>query len=74
MAMTFTCMIVADLADVADAGDVAVGQFADVAEAVFAGQDFDERTEVLDAADAAVVDLADLDGLGQALRRDASSA
>ena len=44
-----------------DAADVAVGQLADVAQAVLARQDLDERAEVLDRGDPAFVDLADLD-------------
>ena len=42
--------LVADLADVCDRLHEAVGQFADVAQSVFAGSDFDEGTEVLDRA------------------------
>ena len=58
---------VADPADVVDAADVAVGQLADVDQAVLAGQDLDERAEVLDRGDAAFVDLADLDPFGHRL-------
>src|SRR5579883_1133208 len=59
--------LVADFAYVAHALHVAVGQFANVAQAVFAGQDFDERAKVLDTGHAAVVNLADLDALGEGL-------
>ena len=45
---------VADPADVGHAADVAVGQLADVDQAVLAGQDLDERAEVLDRRDAAL--------------------
>ena len=58
---------VADPADVGDAVDVAVGQLADVDQAVLAGEDLDEGAEVLDGHDAALVDLADLDALGHRL-------
>ena len=58
---------VADPADVGDARDVAVGQLADVAQAVLAGQDLDEGAEVLDRGDPALVDPADLDALGHGL-------
>ena len=58
---------VAHLADVGDAVDVFVGQFADVAESVFSGDDFHEGPEVLDAGHAAVVDFADFDGGGEGL-------
>ena len=41
------------------------GQFADVAQSVLAGQDLDERAEVLHAGHPAVVDASDLDGGGE---------
>src|SRR5690606_26016253 len=46
---------------------VLVGQFADVAETIATGQDFDERTKVLDAGHTAFVDLPDLDRRRQGL-------
>ena len=49
---------VADLADVFNRTDAGVGKFGDVAEAVFAGDDFDEGAEFFDAGDGAFVDLA----------------
>jgi hypothetical protein len=55
---------VPDTADRVDAGDISVGQFADVAQAIFAREDFDERAEVANAGDDSVVDLADLDRCG----------
>src|SRR5512135_155217 len=58
---------VADPADVGHAADVAVGQLADVHQAVLAGQDLDEGAEVLDRRDAALVDPADLDPFGHRL-------
>ena len=60
MAITLTCMLVADLAHVVDLVDVLVVQLADVAQAVAARQDLDEGAEVLDRRDLALVDLADL--------------
>ena len=53
---------VTDLADIGDISDVFVGQFADVTESIFSGQDFNKGSEVFDTGDPAVVDLADLDG------------
>src|SRR5579859_4723748 len=50
---------VAHLANFLDFADVLVVQLADVAQAVAARQDLDERAEVLDRSDAAFVDLAD---------------
>jgi hypothetical protein len=62
----FHLHLVADLADVIDTADVAAGEFADVAQPIAARQDFDERAEVLDAADSTDVNLADLNrGGGQ---------
>ena len=58
---------VADLHDVGHALDVAVGEFGDVAHAVGAGGELDERAEVLDADDLAGVDRADLDLLAEGL-------
>src|SRR5262249_26472002 len=55
---------VADLADAFDLVHVLVVELADVAEAVAAGEDLDEGAEVLDRSDTALVDLADLDLLG----------
>ena len=59
--------LVADLAHVGDAGDVLVGQLADVAQPVLARQDLDEGAEILDAGHAAFVDPADLHPGGQGL-------
>jgi hypothetical protein len=53
--------LVTDVADVVDAANVAAGQFADVAQSIAARENLDECAEVLDAADGAGVDLADLD-------------
>src|SRR5688572_15210914 len=50
----------AHLDDVADAVDVLVAQLRHVAQPVGLGRDLDERAEILDRHDAAVVDLADL--------------
>ena len=47
--------------------DVAVGQLADVDQAVLAGQDLDEGAELLDGGHAALVDPADLDPFGHGL-------
>src|SRR5207249_3511076 len=49
---------VADLAYFIHAADKPVGQFADVAQAVAAGHDLDERAELLDRVHFALVDLA----------------
>src|SRR5439155_22323762 len=51
---------VADLDHVLDPADVALGQLRDVAQAVAAGQDFDERPELLDRRNLDLVHLADL--------------
>ena len=50
---------VADLDDVLGAVDAEVGQLGDVDEAFLAGQDLDERAELLGPGDAAMVGLAD---------------
>ena len=57
--------LVADLADILDRAHALVGELGDVAEAILAGKDLDERAEFLDAGDGALIDLA---GLG--FRRD----
>ena len=49
---------VADLADAFHRLEELVGELADVAESVHAGENFDERAEVLDARHLALVDLA----------------
>src|SRR5262249_52400818 len=59
--------LVADLADLIDPVDVADVELADVHEPVAARDDLDERPEILDRRHLAVVDLADLDLLGQRL-------
>src|SRR5262249_32793646 len=56
---------VAHLADVVDAVDVFVRQLADVAQAIFAGQNLDEGAKVFYAGHPSVVDLADLHRLGE---------
>ena len=48
--------MIADFADFIDALDVAVGQFADMAESLDAGGHFDKRPEFLDGDDAGVFD------------------
>ena len=53
-------LCIAHTNDLVDAADVSAAQFADVTQSVATGQNFDERTKVLDAADDAVIDLADL--------------
>jgi hypothetical protein len=55
---------VTDVDCLVDAADVSAAHFADMAQTVTTRQDFDERTELLDTADRAVVDLSDLDGRG----------
>ncbi len=50
----------------ADGFEEAIGELGNVAEAVLAGDDFDEGAEILDAGDLAVVDFADLDVFGEA--------
>ena len=64
---------VADLADAVHRLEELVGELRDVAEAVHSGEDLDERAEVLDAGDLALVDLAGLgdgrDRADSALRR-----
>ena len=67
MAITLTCILSPTRQTSPTLIDVAVGQLADVAQAVLAGQDLDERAEILDARDAAFVDLADLHRRGQRL-------
>ena len=67
MAITLTCILSPTLHHVVDPADVLVVQLADVAQPVAAGQDLDERAEVLDRRHLALVDLADLDLLGQRL-------
>ena len=57
---------VAHLDHVLGAVHAEVGEFADVAEAVLAGQDFDEAAEFLDGNDGALIGLADFDLLGHA--------
>src|SRR5690606_22216305 len=59
--------LVADLDDVGDRADEAVRQLGHVHEPFLAGQDLDEGAELLQAADAALVDLADLDLGGHVL-------
>jgi hypothetical protein len=56
--------LIAHLADVINTANVAAGEFADVAQPIASGQDFDERAEVLNAADSTDVNLADLNGSG----------
>ncbi len=53
--------------NIADGVDVTGRKLADVNQSVTAGQDFDKGAEILDAGDAAVVNLADLDGGGAGL-------
>src|SRR5574344_2472019 len=61
--------LVADLADAFHRLEELVRELGDVAEAVHAGEDLDERAELLDAGDGALVDLADLgDGADRADR------
>src|SRR5260370_383939 len=55
---------IADLAHAIDLVNELVVQLADVAQAVAAEENFDERPEILDGGDAAFIDLADLDFLG----------
>ena len=55
---------IADPADVRHAGNIAIGQLADVDQAVLAGKDLDEGPEFLDRGDPALVDPADLHALG----------
>ena len=52
--------LVTHAANIPDRVDVASGELADVNKTVAAGQNFDECTEILDARDTPVVDLADL--------------
>src|SRR5204862_535068 len=54
---------IADLADFIHRFHVTGGKFADMAKAVLAGCDFDERAEILDRTDRSIVDPADKDGL-----------
>src|ERR1017187_1198320 len=51
--------VVADLDDVLGFLDAEIGQFADVNQAVLAGQKFDERAEFLDRDDLAAIDFSD---------------
>ena len=67
MAITLTWTTSPTLQHVVDAADAVVVQLADVAQAVAAGHDLDERAEILDRRDLAVVDLADLDLLAEGL-------
>ena len=53
--------LITDVADIVDAADITAGQFADVAEPIAARQNLDKSAKVLDAADGAGVDLANLD-------------
>ena len=48
------------MTDAFDIVDETVGKLTDVAQSIATGQDFDERTKVLDAADGTVVNLANL--------------
>ena len=48
MAITLTCIVSPTRQTSVDLADVLVGQLADVAQAVAAGQDLDERAEFLD--------------------------
>lgn len=57
----FDADLVAELDDVLDVFDVAVGEFGDMAESVGIGGDFDEGAEFADADDLSVVDSSDLD-------------
>ena len=56
--------LIADLADVLDGTHALVGELGDVAESVLARQNLDERAELLDAGDGALIGLAGL-GLGR---------
>jgi len=58
---------VAHTADIVDRLNVAVGEFADVDQAVLTGHDFNKRAEVLDGNNLAFVDLARLHAHGQGL-------
>jgi hypothetical protein len=53
---------VADLANIIHTADIAVAQFADMAQTVTSGENFDEATEVFNATDGTVVNLAHLYG------------
>src|SRR6185503_10334446 len=52
--------LIAHVHEIGHAIDVAVGQFADMHQAVRLRRDFDECAEILDADHAALIDLADL--------------
>ena len=56
--------LVTDLADVFYAINVAIRQFADVTQTITTWQDFNERTEVFNATNGTVVDLANLNRCG----------
>ena len=62
---------VANFAHIANAADIAGIEFADVAQAIAPGQDFDKCAEVLDGGDLALINAADLhlfgDGFNPAL-------
>src|SRR4029078_3008452 len=64
--------LIADAADIADGVDVAGRELADMHQTVAAWQNLDEGAEILDARNAAVVDLADLDGGGAGFDRSQS--
>jgi hypothetical protein len=53
---------VSDSAHGVHAGNVTIGQFADVAQSIFARKDFHKGAEVADAGDDTIIDLTDLDG------------
>src|SRR5262245_19951769 len=57
--------LITDANHIAHRIHVAAGELADMHQAIAAGEDFDERPEVLHATDAAGVDLADLHGRGE---------